>query len=353
VQGAFVGNIVNITSDAELNIGWGSSSQHPDQPIHSSLEVLFYYGGSSNTLLVLLRCLTGALPSGNSDAANANIFLSSLRATQGTHRFRHRNEIETGDGEELVEVDIENDGGTSNVHEAYHHQTRWTRDAFDVWVKAHGDFSIHGKTLGEWLKVNIIFRIWLWIFSSTFATFLLAVLTFCSFVAFSCYSAILIFSHFDIWPEDLAAILLIAWWICLGPSGFVIVILLFRGSRDAANLMLSSVPHFERGLCDLVASSTRLLVSDIGFLGTTCSAAKIRDEICFLIGCSHPIILRKINDGDHQPQYQVVGTAEVHLSRDDRKHYSGDKFDPHIGYPACSVIEEYREKGILREFDLV
>lgn len=82
-----------------------------------------------------------------------------------------------------------------------------------------------------------------------------------------------------------------------------------------------AVKNFEEGVSKFASSSTRLFVSEKGFLGTTITTARIGDKVCFLDRCSSIVLLREVNDSSEGRQYQVVGKAEVQLSTEDQYTY--------------------------------
>ncbi|KAH8789018.1 heterokaryon incompatibility protein-domain-containing protein [Hyaloscypha sp. PMI_1271] len=74
------------------------------------------------------------------------------------------------------------------------------------------------------------------------------------------------------------------------------------------------------GFENIVKHSKRLILSDKGFIGVACRGARTGDKICFLTGCTKPVILRSTSGGDAL-EYQVVGEAFIYLSNGDQWRY--------------------------------
>jgi hypothetical protein len=68
----------------------------------------------------------------------------------------------------------------------------------------------------------------------------------------------------------------------------------------------------------VLQGSMRLMVTETGFLGLAPPATQIGDRVCYIRGCSEPVILRKrekpVTRGSTQ-EYQVIGGAHIEVDR--------------------------------------
>jgi hypothetical protein len=70
----------------------------------------------------------------------------------------------------------------------------------------------------------------------------------------------------------------------------------------------------------------RLMVTQNGFIGMTPPQTQIGDSVCYLRGCSIPVILRRYNLATTRTaidQYYVIGGACIHI---DQKSCSSSSF---------------------------
>jgi hypothetical protein len=182
----------------------------------------------------------------------------------------------------------------------------------------------------------------------------------------------------------------LSWWkttSIFGPEvrtialSLALVLGFMRGTRDEIQEME------ERMLLDFqnaVQHSKKLFLSDKGFNGIACRGARNGDKICFLRGCTKPVVLRGTSGGDAL-KYRVVGEAFIYLSNADRQKYKGfldsswyavgddsvtmkedkklipdalkgrarnSKQGLQLGYRELPM-DEYLETGLLQDFELI
>lgn len=341
VQGVSLGKILDITSSAQYEFISNDAGDYADRPISSVSSTPSYYRDSHDTSMALIRCLSGNIPA-KADRESTATLVYALRAALGTEGF-----------------DFER-----NLDETDEHLTRSAQNAVATWVDTYRAFSIKEKSLKDWLETGTAFRFWIRICNSSFAL----ALVFISLLAIvaAIYYSIVPFMKFIVkakehgLSEDASAALIIPFCIFWWPSILFSPLVPF-GVVDSfartANFVAVMIPHFEMGLADFLSSSRRLLVSDRGFLGTTYVAAEPGDEICFLVGCSSAVILRKrdgdtVSGDDLPPKFKVVGKVKVHLSLKDQYKYG--RFQPGDDEYLENIFSvEYAEQGSLQEFDLI
>jgi len=67
-------------------------------------------------------------------------------------------------------------------------------------------------------------------------------------------------------------------------------------------------------------SKRRLMLADRGFIGMACSCAEISYQICFIVGCTSPVVLRETGNAN-KAQYMVMGTASIYLLIDHKREH--------------------------------
>ena len=116
----------------------------------------------------------------------------------------------------------------------------------------------------------------------------------------------------------------------------------------------------------LVKPGKRLIISDKGSLGMVDERAKKGDVLFYLVGCSEPMVLRKVGrDGDavtDRVKYTIVGKCyHIHLNRTDEEVYLGPDEDLSTEDPRGSKyqklkeqwVKDAEEKGLIEEIDLI
>lgn len=76
----------------------------------------------------------------------------------------------------------------------------------------------------------------------------------------------------------------------------------------------------ERCMQEVSRLRRRLVILDGGMVGAACPGTRAGDQVCFVAGCTSAAVLRKRRHSG-ETQYQVVGKASVHLSREDKDKY--------------------------------
>ena len=79
-----------------------------------------------------------------------------------------------------------------------------------------------------------------------------------------------------------------------------------KGGNNAINHTPAEMTTFCKTLQEILESSLRLAVTGFGYLGMVPSQTKRGDRVCFLRGCSVPVILRAVATG-----YKVIGCCSV------------------------------------------
>jgi hypothetical protein len=341
VQGVSIGKILDITSTAQFEIMYRNPSECADRPSSSVASAPPYYCDSHDTCMALIRCLTGNIPT-ESDSESTATVVYALHAALGTEGF----------------------GFERNLDKTDERLTRTTQKAVGTWVHTHSAFSIQEKSLKEWLETGIAFRFWIGICNSNIALALIFVSLLVLVLAID-YSMFHFLKFIQTSEEhglsqdgrEALTIIFCVFWLPVIPLGPLVSFLVVQDLAGTANFVAVTIPHFEMGLADFASSSRRILVSDQGFLGTTHVAAEPGDEISLLVGCSSAVILRKkegdTGGGDDMPpRYQVVGKVNVHLSLEDQDKYKRVQYGDNE-YRVYSLLAEYREQGLLQDFDLI
>lgn len=128
-------------------------------------------------------------------------------------------------------------------------------------------------------------------------------------------------------------------WLCSPRPG--------RDGRDV-NRMKKKIC---RGLKSQLESGQRPMLSDMGFMGSVDPQTELGDRICFLVGCSRPVVLREVRVDD-KVQYTVVGTACLYLAPPHAEKL--EEFMPYTDTQRRQyLLQQKRRNGEYREFELI
>ncbi|KAL9625191.1 MAG: hypothetical protein Q9160_000593 [Pyrenula sp. 1 TL-2023] len=248
------------------------------------------------------------------------------------------------------------------MNEMNESSTEAVQKAVSTWLHAHRAFLVQGKPIEQWLKPGIFFRFWIRACISWTGQIL--IFLFCLLLALLMGFSLFRLDRFlrkldpdtdhDLFGYVLWTILLVFWTLIFSP---MLIYLLMNGLVQYADFIADTTKEFEKRLADFASKSKRFLVSDRGFLGTTNAAANPGDEICFLVGCSDAVILRKQVEGSEglgamSPRYHVVGTVNVRLSSSDEIQYGCFPYNAN-NYGDFGSFARQGGQWLLQEFDLI
>ncbi|KAH8652807.1 heterokaryon incompatibility protein-domain-containing protein [Tricladium varicosporioides] len=331
VQGVVLGTILDIASTFQLDLrtrlqlfSRDGMSQEIDAPLVSKPIAPCYYHDEGETIATLVDCLVGhGLRDTSAPLAIVLYALSTAWGLYGASYEKNSNEARI-------------------------------QKALRKWTYAHADMPMEGETLKYWFTVGMIWRSWICIGSSTF---LLSVLHISMWVFYigACIllTGILVITAPKSDPGSGWYFWLAYFWAFIVLMGPLAVVITAKACSDTGYMAESQLASLKNHLVDVFDSPKRLVVSDRGFIATTSAAAIYDDIMCFLVGCSNAVIMRKTKpDSDSPPQYRVVGTIDVYLNHEDREKYKGFHFGERHQQTNHALLKEYREEGLLRTFDL-
>jgi hypothetical protein len=323
VQGVMLGTIAGMTSTLKLDLlSRGAPVLREGSTRSVNREHSRYYGSRSfHVTAAILRCLLAKNTQPDVspyDATDLHLVLQLVRGSVDC-------------GGDLTDPSDEADDSASVVY----HQ----------WIKANGDFPIHGQRLRKWLTENTLRYYALRLIETRWGRAILVLVVF-----LVCVFPLLLHAKeflnslwplwFFTWALGLPSMLYFFWW---GPKEI----------RTRKRLL-------EEVMKGASQSSGRLVVSDQGMLGMAFSDAEVGDEICFLAGCTSAALLRKRRHNG-ETQYQVVGKTFVCLSREDKDKYQAFFTTPpeRINDQAADsreynrLMKEYKQQHWWQEFLLV
>lgn len=98
-----------------------------------------------------------------------------------------------------------------------------------------------------------------------------------------------------------------------------------KRSRLKKSLNLWHLPYnsldqkrYVEAMAEILQSSMRLMVTRTGYIGLAPPATQIGDTVCFIKGCSEPVVLRKRETsvmGGQSREYRVIGGAYVQIDQ--------------------------------------
>jgi hypothetical protein len=216
------------------------------------------------------------------------------------------------------------DKSDSNSMESGEDPELVTRRAFYKWLIANGAVTIHGKSIQGWFSerdpwIRLVrtldsrwgFPLFVAICVLEFIPGLVIVLA--SMISIRSCKTPICYSNLTL-LITIPVFLLVPLFMV-----FEIELHIFIEIRFLANYIRRLLLETFQ---DEIESATRLVVSDKGFIGRACSRAETGDQICFLVGCTKPVVLRAI-DTANCIQYRVVGKAVIALSWQDQERYRG------------------------------
>lgn len=338
VQGITIGRIARTTSATGSETLALASPSQSDNPVPcSGSSTPFYYASTSQILAALFSCFACTLQNQRTCPSEGRYFcLASIHHRVVWHAFclhcLRPNINLSQPSPDLGDVD--------NPEREI---SQW------LWINA--TFLIQGKTLEGWCKEQDLFlRTMMRVLDSKLAIpFLIFLILLTN--AFSV--AILVF--YLTWPDSshsMRLAFLISTMISFIASGG----LSLEGSTQVFyyRRLINRLKSLFNDSPDLMRPERTLVVADKGFLGMVKGRAKKGDRICYLVGCSEPVVLREVEgdaEGDRGAKHALVGRCYVHLTEADRREYGAS--DSKKSKSKNDRLKEWTTKGILREMELV
>ena len=356
VQGVAVGKIVTMTSatnSVELrssdpspsnirNPAWLRKQKHPRGP-HASFQSLhssppFYYSDLKEVLTALCSCLNACLQPARKPLFILNPLEYSKSHIDGdTFCLWCATSISESSQSDPEASDVGHSGLGSNI-------------ILFQWLKANAMFPIQGITVEELFK------------GQTF---------WCTSIMRASCSPLIILCALLTMTLLVSNITLIC-MVFIGSTAplFMIIYMMFSAFGMGAGLL--SGFHFWRyqqyirrlklhrhNWTHLVKPEKRLIISDKGSLGMVDGRAKKEDVLFYLVGCSEPMVLRKVARDDDaatdRAMYTIVGKCyHVHLNQTDKEVYLGpDEDSSEYRRLKKEWVKKAEEKGLIEEIELI
>ena len=357
VRGVAVGSIVTMTS-ATNSVGVPSSDPSPSnirnpawlrkqncprgsdassQFLHSSHP--FHYSDLKEVLTALCTCLNACLQPARKPPLTSNPLQYSKSHIDGdTFCLWCATSISEPSQSDPEASDVGQSGLVSNV-------------IFFQWLKVNAMFLIQGRTIEELFKSQTFWC------TSTMRALCSPLITLCA-----------LFLPITL----LVLILTLIYMVFIGYINPLFMLFYMMLSLFGLGTSLLLGFHFWRyqqyirrlklhrhDWTHLVKPGKRLIISDKGSLGIVDERAKKGDVLFYLVGCSEPMVLRKVGSVEDgvadRVKYTIVGKCyHVHLTQTDKEVYLGP--DPDCSeYPKVKKewIRKAEEKGLIEDIDLI
>ena len=363
VRGVAVGKIVTMTSatnSVELpspdpspssirNPAWLRKQKHPRgsdasfQSLHSSPP--FYYSDLKEVLTALCSCLNTCLQPTRKPLLTLNPLEYSKSHIDG---YAFCLWCATSISESSQFDPEASDVGQSELG---------SNIIFFLWLKANAMFPIQGRTIEELFKGQTFWC------TSTMRALCSPLIILCALLTMTL----------------LVSTLTLICMVFIGSTAPLLMIIYIMFTAFGLGTVLLLGFHFWRyhqyirrlnlhrhDWTHLVKPGKRLIISDKGSLGMVDGRAKKEDRLFYLVGCSEPMVLRKVgreeDTATDRAKYTIVGKCyHVHLNRTDREVYLGPDEESFTEDPRSSEYQKIKEQwvkhaeemGLIEEIDLI